>query len=425
MSILSQFNSKVNLGKVVEDLQFDNCLVQKIVPFGQFVYTPSHSFIGNIFDLFSFNGQPLSAGSVYEEITTNKPQYLNEPVGFSEYKKQRIQTEDDINKVWSRIVLDSQTELRETKHTLIRGPKTTIQKLLYDQGYRGAAANGFGYISEDIIKKYTGFNWSVLDRIDKPILVPFYHTPKHLSYIKVLDLKDIGNKKISTSTIYQTEFNGWAGKQGKVLPSFESMCIYEGSVWNSTQDYWNNQEVDLHPDCPVGLCLEIWRQSTRTRFKQSPLGLIKENKWESRIYPHVRGLTKEQVLYIEDYFKLKDLHSYWVSLHESEYVSGNTTYYKRAEGYFMNRKGTEYQLTNFTLKLKSREKKEDSTVYIMEASQGDKSCLVELDTTYFDNFNRLKNYIRETLVDGGLEQPRFMNPEGERRLTNFIFDFFS
>lgn len=424
MSNLNDFNSKVNLGKVIQEFGgYDNYAIQNILPFGEFVYNADYSFVGNIFDiLVDSNGNRRTAGEVFKYIVLNCPEFLKHEVVFNEYRQKMIQQEDNKQKLWAAIVTESQVELKEHKYIIPDVGKTTLAQYFEKQGNTGIIENGFGHLSIDIKNKYNTLDWTKLNNFSKPIIVPYYHTPKHLSYIEVFDALEEDCRR---KELYRSNFNGWVGiKNGCILPDFKHLKNRAGCLWNYTLDHWTNETITIDYNCSINLLLEIFKTAKFTKFEMSPVELIKERHLTPLIYNNLRNLRKEHILVLQDQLELSDLLSEWRLLQSSQYHINNMNFYKRPEGYFVNYKGEEKQLTNFVLTLKSRVKKDKLAYYVVEAEQGNKNFIFEIPETKFNSINKLKNFIREEFLNANLDMPKFFNTIGEKRLMNFIFDWF-
>jgi hypothetical protein len=174
----------------------------------------------------------------------------------------------------------------------------------------------------------------------------------------------------------------------------------------------------------VPLLLEIFKTAKLTKFEPDPIELIKIKNASSLVYNHISNLNKQQILELQDRLELSDLYSEWLNLQDSQYTINNVIYYRRENGYFVNRFGKEQQLTNFTLTVRDRVKKDDTVFYVLEVVVAKKTAFIDLPSHVFNSAFKLQNYIREAVLNAGLDMPKFLSPEVDRRLKNFIFDYF-
>ena len=404
-SNLHDFNNKIDMTKVIKsDGRFYNCFVQRINPFGEFICTPDFNYVGNIFNVFE-NGEGgfMSGRDVYAAVLKEHPEYLREPVIFTEFKAIKIEAEEASRRVWTKIIEQAKHEMKHKKYVNSdTHEKYTMQQYFITRGETAICENDFGHLSRDLINSYPQLRWSVLDGMEKPIILPHWHTPKHLSFVEVFDAFDPTRKY---KRIYEGENAGWAGKLGYILADKRDLFTMRGSTWNYTQDFWNTDKVTLDFNC-------------------EPLDLILEKNKTCMVKDNLLRMTKEQILFLQEKFKDPDLLEVWKAHRECQYTINQTTYYKRANGYYMYSRGLEQQLTNFTMTFKKRIKIDEHIYYIVEAVQGDNDIILTIPSSYFSKLSLLKEQIREKFLDANLEMPKFYTPLAEHRLSNLIFDYF-
>jgi hypothetical protein len=426
---LSNFNSKVNLAKVVKQFpEYNDWLLQEVKPYGEFVSNADFSSVCNIFDIWidKDKNQLLSSEIVFEDITTKYPHLLKDPVIFNNYKQKTIGEAERMEKLWRSVVEHSQTELNSKLYPINEsGGKISLGKYFTYSGYPGVVENKFGHISENTRNLFNTMqkSWLKLHGFSKPIIVPYYYTPKHISYIEVFDALDEStweNRRI----LYRNEYAGFAGTRGHILPDFKALMNRQGCLWNYTLDYWNKTVVTIDEDCPIWVLLHIYKTAKLTKFAIDPLDIIKDKNLGSLVEPYLKDLSKEQVRVLQEKLEYTDLLDKWKNIKSTSYAVGDITYFKRPEGYFYIYKGKEFQLTNFSITLVDRIKKDDKPFYILDIIQGDKTITFEIPQTKFNSRLGLINHLRELFYDCDLEPPKIYQPSGEHKLMNFIFDYF-
>ena len=198
---LNDFNTKVNLSKIVEKVAEPNTyFIKSVFPFGEFAC--NHDF-SNVFNVFDLMGTIYNPEQLYTQIINNWPQVLRQPIVWREYSRDKIHKECILQQSWANIVMEAQKEI--INHTyVIRKEITTIAKQFEEMGYFGAVINGMGHISQDVINKHSEIAWNntIINNYRYPVIVPYYHTPNktHISYIEVFDALDskLTRKKIFT-----------------------------------------------------------------------------------------------------------------------------------------------------------------------------------------------------------------------------------
>ena len=425
---LSNFNSKVNLAKLISQYpELEGFNIQTVPPFGEFVYNTDYSSVCNIFDLWvdKDSKQIKSSETVFEDITTKYQHLLRDPVIFNEYKQKSIGEAERMEKLWRQVVAHSQKELHNHVYAIDNGAKISLAKYFIYKGYTGVIDNNFGHISQDTINEFGTMyrSWKKLNHIKKPIIVPYYYTPKHIAYIEVFDAFDIEPWK-NREILYRNEFAGFTGTLGHILPDFKALMNRKGCLWNYTLDYWNKDIVTIDDTCTISNLINIFKTSKFTKFDIDPVQIIKDRDWGSKVYPYLRELNKEQALKLQEILGYSDILDKWKSEQSTNYTNGDIIYLKKPEGYFSIYRGVETRLTNFIITLVERIKKDNKTYYVVDLIQGDKSATFEIPHTKLNSKLGFINYLRELCYDGNLEAHKIYQPSGLDKLTNFIFDYF-
>jgi len=418
MTNYHDFNNKVDISKLANSLGLQGCNIQKIFPFGEFAFNSDKTQAWNV---YSLGKGSLSSGEVYRKITQEMPDFLKQYEVYSEYREKKINQETKEHDTWIKILNDSRIALHKQKYALLpEGSKISLADYYKQNGLVGIFDNQIGHLSIDVKNNYNFIDWSAINNYKKPLLIPYFHTPFHLSYIEIIEAIHHTNRKI----IYANSRIGWAGSLNKVLFNFDALFLNPGFIWNYTADFWTFKPVDIDFNCNVDLLIKIFNESKYTQFTTDPLDLIIEKKLEDKVQYCLRGLAKEKILYLEERLKT-NLIKEWQKIQETEFSIGDKIFYKRPDGYYSLYKGISTKLTNFTLTFKERIKNSDNTFYLIEANMDDKNTIVSIPYEVLGSINKIKVYLREALQDANLGLPQYKHPDAESHLLNFIFDYFN
>lgn len=421
---LNDFNSKVNISKLVKNLELKGDLrINRIHPFGEFAYDPDFSRVMNAMDIMQ---RTLTPGEAYRTIMQDWKDellYCDNAV-WHQYTEDQIVKEVTRQELWMGIIENAQAEFLTRRHTFDK-ERLPLAAKYEEHGYLGAAVNGIGHISSAVMEAYPEIDWSAMKKYDYPVIMPYYHTPnkKHISYIDVFDAFDPYLKR---EKLWDPSYSGFAGTRGVILPNFKALLHRPGCTWDHTLDYWNNTLVTIDPECSIEHLLHILKTNKYTKFELGPIDIIKGKGMEAELYRQdiLSTLDEELVLTLQEKLEVADLFTKWSDLQESQYKDGNTTYYKRNSGYYYFHKGIERQMTNFVLTLKGRKTVEKDVYYIIEAMCDNKHVVMTVPKSTLLSRSKFELFLIETFADNGLKSPRYMTTTVHKMFKYFLFHWF-
>lgn len=391
---VSDFNSKVNLPRFVEGMGYDasRFTFVKLPTFGWYAYNQDKSFIGNVFDFVT--GEEKF--NLYEKITKKNPHYLDFKLPYSEYTYKRLKGNLVQWTLWQNVWLRAKEEVKHRVKT--EGRILPFKELLYEQGMGALLDNEMGYLSENIINENKKLDFKDRYRYRKTVVIPSFVTPKHIASIEIANLYDLKNR----TTLYQVEEKGWYGSvNSRVVSGIENLVTKVGCTWDSKCDYWNDGIVTLDDSLSTSDLVQIWNDSNYTAFDKHPIQAVIESGRVDELRNFVSSLSRDKITEIES-MTGQPLASYWRKAREEQVNINGYTYFKKADGYYMVKKGKSTKLTNFTIEAQRIAKKEGKHYWQGQIFFGDSVTPFELEAENFDSPFRFQTAIKKLFRELGI-----------------------
>jgi len=411
--LLNSFNSKINLPSVVSKLGVNTSEYDfvRLPIFGWYARSKSNDFVGNIFDFFHINDWRRLYGTICRDFSD----CFDFKLPYSEHAEKNLFKDQTKIMQWQSVWLLSQQEA-ESARARYQDKIVYFTDILNDAGMPELVTNGFGYLTDKVLKSFPKLELDNKYKYKKTVVIPSFCSPKHICSLEVARLTDITQRE----TVFLNSEYGWYGKQGvEVVRDISELKIKVGNTWNYKNDYWNKTTIKLSEALGASQLIKIWSESRNTTFSEKIMESIIGKQGNDDLKNHVPMLKYVQVQELEK-VSGQPLLEYWMKSREEQFNVHGKTYVKKDKSYFLVKKNEEEQLTNFTLDIKEiRKKNEDEFIWCGMIYFEEHAVPFEMEDRYFMSCHLFTKGIRKMFLNLGLGIP-FINEKYVRQLITMI-----
>jgi hypothetical protein len=411
--LTNSFNSKINLPSVASKLGINTSEYDFVrVPlFGWYARSKTSDFVGNIFDFFPIEDWRKLYGIICRDFSD----CFDFSLPYSDF------AEKNLFKDQTRIMQHQALWILSVREAQ-EGRARHYDKVMYfrdildELGMPSLLDNGFGYMTEKVMKAFPKMELEKKYRYKKTMIVPTFCSPKHICSLEVAKLSDITQRE---SVFLNGEY-GWYGRQGfEIVRDINELKIKTGNTWNYKNDYWNNESIAISDMVGTEQLIKMWSEAKYTKFSVNLTDLMLGKQGNDDLRNHVAMLNYTQVQELEKKSG-QQLTDFWMKTREQQFTVQGKTYIKRDKAYYLVNKSEEEQLTNFTLDiLKIRKKQEDEFVWHGMVYFEEHAIPFEMEDKYFTSCFLFTKGIRKMFLNLGIGIP-FINEKYVRQLMTMI-----
>jgi len=379
--------------------------------FGWYAKSKTNDFVGNIFDFFPIQDWKKLYGVICRDFND----CFDFKLPYSEYAERNLFKDQtrvmQYQSVWVMCTKEAH-ESRARHYDKIMYFKDILDAL----GMPALLTNGFGYMTEKVMKAFPNLRLENKYRYKKTMIVPTFSSPKHICSLEVTKLMDISQRE----PIFINGEYGWYGKQGvEIVRDINELKIKPGNTWNYKNDYWNTSIIGLSDMLGTEQLIKIWSESSNTRFESDLTKLMFGKQGNDDLRNHVAMLNYTQVQELEKKSG-QNLIDPWMKMREQQFNVQGKTYIKRDKAYYIVKKNEEEQLTNFTLDIKEiRKKTNEEFIWCGMVYFEEHAVPFELEDRYFTSCHLFTKGLRKMFMSLGIGIP-FINEKYVRQLLTMI-----
>lgn len=411
--LLNSINSKINLPAIVSKLGVSGSEYEFVrVPlFGWYAKSKTSDFVGNIFDFFPITDWRKLYGILCRDFAD----CFDFKLAYSEFTEKALFKDQTRIMQYQSAWLMSMQEA-ESARARFHDKVLYFKALLEELGMPALIHNKFGYLTEKVVKQFPILNLDVKYRYKKTLLIPTFCSPKHICSLEVAKLGSLHERE----TLFLNGEYGWYGRAGiEIVKDINELKIKPGNTWNSKNDYWNTATVKLSEMLGGEQLIKIWSESQYSVFSEDIARLMLGKQGNDDLRKHITMLDYSQVQQLEKKTG-QELMSFWMRSREEQFSVQGRTYVKRDKAYYLVKKNTEEQLTNFVLDIKQiRKKNDDEFVWCGMIYFKEYAVPFELEDKYFTSCFLFARGIRKLFLTLGLGIP-FINEKYVKQLMTMI-----
>jgi hypothetical protein len=411
--LLNSINSKINLPGVVAKLGANTSEYDFVrVPlFGWYAKSKTSDFVGNVFDFFPITDWR----KLYRILCRDFSDCFDFKLAYSEFAERTLFKDQTKIMQYQSAWLMSMQEAENTR-ARFNDKVVYFRAMLEEMGMPALIHNGFGYLTERVVKTFPLLELDVKYRYKKTLLIPTFCSPKHICSLEVARLGNLHERE----TLFLNGEYGWYGRAGtEIVKDVNELKIKPGNTWNSKNDYWNKSPVKLSEMLSTEQLIKIWSESEHSVFSEDIANLMLGKQGDEDLRKHITALDHTQVQQLEKRTG-QELMSFWMRSREEQFSVQGRTYVKRDKAYYLVKKGGEEQLTNFVLDIKQiRKKNEDEFVWCGMVYFNQHAVPFELEDKYFTSCFLFARGIRKLFLALGLGIP-FINEKYIKQLMTMI-----
>jgi hypothetical protein len=413
---INDFNSKVNLPRVISKLGADVKEFEfiRMPVFGWYAKSKSGNFIGNIFDFFQHN----EWAGLYSNILENFEDCLDFKLPRSQVAGKRLFENYVRHMEYHAAWLMSKEELQ--KHKARYGSKVMyFRDILVDAGMPAFELNEAGYLTENVVNNFKRLDLDAKRKYKKVLIIPSFNTPKHICSFELAKYDQPQHRE----KMYVNAEVGWYGRMGKnILANFNELKVHQGFLWNYKADYWTPEDVKLSSLIATPQLIQIWSDSKKTTFQESPIEVIAKKEGMDEVHNHIASLSYPQVEELQKKLGL-DLMPAWVASKENQFVVLNKTFIRRGNAYYVQAKDHEELISNFAIEMTEIKKRElageEEFWWCGFLLHGNSVVPFEMNDKYFASCYLFAKGIRKQFFSLGLGLP-FINERYLRQLLSLV-----
>lgn len=334
------FQEAINLPLFCKINNIDHKFKFKRLPeFGWFAYTPEYTEIYNIFELVSDSLK----SSLFQYCSKNHPELIDISFSNSQTNEKRLINSVNETTAFNALWRVSRQAVINQK-LFFRGTLRSIASIYKTSGFSNVSRE-VGLITEDIQKQFSSI---VPKKFINKIIIPSYHTPKHISGLYVLSPDTLEIK----DTVWKRG-EGWFGRfeNNMIVQDIRSVLTSPSRTWHRFADYWNNQTLTIDTNYDTKMLIQLWNESSHTEFDRKICQYFHNVE---ELKQHVHLFSHQQIDEIKNILNI-DLKPLWRNTVSKEFFIGRNKINQKDECYFVN----DVEMTNFVIVVQSVFKNED------------------------------------------------------------------
>lgn len=408
---VNSLNSIVNLPKLCAGLKLTDYQFVKLPTFGWFCFNQDKSFVGNMFDIVP----PDERGNLYRYIIKERPGWLDFHTTYSEATDQRLRTNLITYGMYQACYAMSKIEV-ERYEVKANGHKILLKDLMAENGLPYLFNGGVGVVTPLLRDRWAMLPWPK-NAIGK-LMVPSFCTPRHICSLDLVNWQTFER----SATLYVNDERGWIGKLGtQIVRDLKEVGTSGGNTWDYKCDFWNDKIINISDLLPLTDYIKIWMEAKETLFSKSPLDCIVESGNVHELQNHISSLSYKQVEELEKATG-QELSGYWKRAREHTIQLGSLTYVKRDNCYYVQKRGSLLQVSNFTLDIDEIVKIGTDFVRKGHIYFRDQITPVEIHSNMFDSHYKFKQGINKKFLECGIGVP-IISPQFEHMILQIINSF--